>query len=205
MRILVAEDDPISRRMLEALLTKAGYEVVVTCDGESAWSALQGPDAPLLAVLDWMMPDLDGVQLCRRIRSNPSTAATYVVLVTALGRQEDLLTGLEAGANDYIVKPFDAAELLARIQVGVRVTELQQSLAQRVRELEEALASIRQLQGLLPMCAYCKKIRDDSNYWSKVEEYIARHTGAQCSHGICPECWEKVVKPELEAVTGRKN
>jgi len=203
MRILVADDDPISRRMLEALLTKAGHEVVVTCDGESAWNTLQRPDAPLLAVLDWMMPDLDGVELCRRIRSSPATAATYVVLVTAMGGQQDLLTGLEAGANDYIVKPFDAAELRARIQVGVRVTELQQSLAQRVRELEEALSSIRQLQGLLPMCSYCKKIRDDSNYWSQVEEYIARHIGAQCSHGICPECWEKVVKPELEAVVGR--
>jgi DNA-binding response OmpR family regulator len=199
MHILIAEDDPVSRRMLEVLLVKAGHQVEATNDGAAAWTALQRDDAAPLAVLDWMMPQLDGVEICRRLRA-ALARSTYVILLTARDRSEDLVAGLQAGANDYATKPFDAAELRARVQVGVRVAELQTALTERVRELEEALANVRQLQGLLPMCSYCKKIRDDSNYWSQVEEYISRRSEAQFSHGICPDCWDRVVKPQLEAL-----
>jgi sigma-B regulation protein RsbU (phosphoserine phosphatase) len=198
MKVLIAEDDTVSRRLLEATLMRWGYEVVVASDGVEAWEALQGDDAPSLAILDWMMPGMDGLEVCRRIRKMPSSTPPYLILLTAKGGREDLVTGLEAGANDYVTKPFNREELRARVQVGVRMVELQQSLADRVKALEEALARVKQLQGLLPICSYCKKIRDDQNYWQQVESYIAEHSQAQFSHSICPDCYEKLVKPELD-------
>jgi sigma-B regulation protein RsbU (phosphoserine phosphatase) len=198
MKVLIAEDETVSRRLLEATLVRWGYEVVVASDGVEAWEALQGDDAPSLAILDWMMPSMDGLEVCRRIHNIPSSTPPYLILLTAKGRWEDIVTGLEAGANDYVTKPFNREELRARVQVGVRMVELQQSLADRVRALEEALARVKQLQGLLPICSYCKKIRDDQNYWQQVESYIAEHSQAQFSHSICPDCYEKLVKPELD-------
>ena len=108
------------------------------------------------------------------------------------------LKGLTAGADDYMTKPFDRAELKARINAGERILRLQAELAARVKELELALANVRLLQGLLPICCYCKKIRNDQNYWQQVDTYIADHSEAQFTHGICPECRDKIVKPELE-------
>lgn len=107
------------------------------------------------------------------------------------------MRGLDAGADDYIIKPFNREELRARVKVGVRILDLQNNLAGRVSELERAMAGVKQLQGLLPICCYCKKIRDDQNYWQQVEGYISRHSEAQFSHGVCPDCFEKIVKPEL--------
>ena len=204
MRVLIAEDDPISRRLLEATLERWGYEVVVTADGAEAWQALQRPDPPPLAILDWMMPGLDGVEVCRRVRGAGSPTPPYLILLTAKGRREDTVAGLEAGADDYITKPFDREELRARVKVGARLTELQQSLAERVRALEEALTQIKALRGLLPICAYCKRIRDDKNYWQEVEGYISAHSDAQFSHGICPSCYERVVQPELDQLRREK-
>jgi sigma-B regulation protein RsbU (phosphoserine phosphatase) len=198
VKILIAEDDMISRRLLEITLSKWGYEVIATCDGVAAWELLQSSDPPPLAILDWMMPGLNGLQLCRKIRGIPTSTPPYLILLTAKGRREDVVTGLQAGANDYVTKPFDREELHARVQVGVRIVELQHSLADRVRALEEALARVKQLQGLLPICSYCKKIRDDQNYWQQVENYISKHSEAQFSHSICPDCYESLVRPELD-------
>jgi CheY-like chemotaxis protein len=197
MRVLIAEDDPISRRLLEATLIRWGHQPVVTADGTEAWAALDRPDAPRLAVLDWMMPGLDGIEVCRRVRARVAPIAPYLILLTAKGSPEDIVTGLESGADDYLTKPFDRGELRARIQVGVRLVELQQSLADRVAELEQALVNVRRLEGLLPICSYCKKIRGDGNYWEQVERYVSAHSAAQFSHSICPECYERVIRPEL--------
>ncbi|MEO0248372.1 MAG: response regulator [candidate division WOR-3 bacterium] len=198
MKILIADDDAISRRVLEATLRKRGYEVIVSCDGTEAWKVLQSEEAPPLAILDWMMPGLDGIEVCRKVREVFSPTPTYIILLTARGQKEDIVAGLEAGADDYITKPFDRGELLARVQVGERVVQLQRNLADRVRELEDALSQVKQLQGLLPICSYCKKIRDDQDYWEQVEDYISKHTEVQFSHGICPDCYEQHVKPKLE-------
>jgi len=198
VKILIAEDDMVSRRLLEATLIKWGYEVVVTCDGAEAWAALQCADAPPLAILDWMMPGMDGIELCRTVRQALMPTPPYLILLTAKGHREDIVTGLRSGANDYVTKPFDREELRARVQVGIRIVELQQSLADRVKALENALARVKQLQGLLPICSYCKKIRDDQNYWQQVENYISEHSEAQFSHSICPDCYERRVKPELD-------
>ncbi len=128
MKILIAEDDPVSRRVLEGFLTKWGYELVVTKDGAEAWKALEQEAAPPLAVVDWMMPGMDGLELCRKVRERGTGPYTYILLLTAKGRKEDIVRGIEAGADDYLTKPFDAQELRVRIRAGLRVLELQEKL-----------------------------------------------------------------------------
>src|SRR5213593_4807923 len=117
---MIAEDDNVSRRLLEVTLTKWGYEVLSTADGEAAWQVLEAETAPPLAILDWMMPRLDGVEVCRRVRQREQGPYTYLILLTAKGSKEDIAVGLEAGADDYVNKPFDHKELRARIRVGER-------------------------------------------------------------------------------------
>ena len=196
MKTLIAEDDSVSRRLLQAALQKWGYDVTVTTQGHEAWEAIQQPGAPSLLILDWLMPELDGVEICRRIRASEALKSSYVILLTSRGSKEDIVEGLEAGADDYVTKPFDHGELRARVQVGARVIGLQNALAERVHQLEEAIASVKTLQGLLPICCYCKKIRDDGNYWHRVESYISGHANVRFSHGICPDCNDKL-KAEL--------
>jgi sigma-B regulation protein RsbU (phosphoserine phosphatase) len=199
MRILIADDDDVSRLELEALLGRHGHEVAAVTDGTDAWEILQGEDPPRLAVLDWLMEDMDGVEVCRRVRERPGLRDVYVILLTSRGDKEHVLEGLRAGANDYVTKPFDRDELLARVRVGEQMVGLQAELAARVRELEDAMGMVKQLQGLLPICSYCKSIRDDENSWHQLETYVKSHSEAVFSHGICPCCWEKVVQPQLKA------
>jgi len=198
VKILIADDDRVSRKLLEARLLKDGHEVVVAEEGNQAWGALQQDPTTPLAILDWNMPGMTGPEICRRARQIKTDQPTYLILLTSRDTRQDIVSGLQAGANDYVTKPFDFDELRARVQVGERVLQLQKALAGRVKELEEALANVKMLQGLLPICLYCKKIRDDRNYWQQLDKYVADHTEARFSHGICPECYAKVVKPELE-------
>lgn len=199
MRILIAEDDPVSRRLLEVTLKKWGYEVVVCCDGGEAAVKLLEPDAPAVAVLDWMMPEFSGPDLCRKVRE--AGKRTHILLLTAKAEKQDIADGLMAGADDYVSKPFDARELKARVHVAVRVAELQAAVENHVKQLEEALGRVKLLQGLLPICMYCKKVRDDGNYWQQVETYVAKHSEAKFSHGICPDCMDAVLKKEMEELS----
>ena len=196
MRILVAEDDNSSRLSLAAVLKRLGHDVTSVADGEQAWNALQAPDAPMLAILDWMMPVLTGVEVCRRARGNPATASKYLILLTSRSEKEDIVEGLDSGANDYVIKPFDERELAARVGVGERVIDLEQQLRNRVTELEEAMAHIKFLQGILPICMFCHRIRDDEESWRRIEDYLVEHADVQLSHGLCPQCFEKNY-PEL--------
>jgi len=198
MKVLVAEDEPVSRRILKALLVKWGYEVVAVSDGIEALQTLESEEAPLLALLDWMMPGMDGIGVCQKIRESIHLKPTYIILLTAKDQKEDLVLGLQSGADDYITKPFDIRELRARVQVGLRVMDLQQALSDRVKELEIALSKVKQIQGLLPICCYCKKIRNDHNYWEQVEKYMIEHSEVQFSHGICPDCFQKAMGQVLE-------
>jgi phosphoserine phosphatase RsbU/P len=196
LKLLIAEDDRVFCRLLRDLL-EPEYEIVVANDGDEAWSVLQSERRPRMAVLDWMMPGLEGPSICRKVRGNPATALTYLLLVTARESVKDVVAGLEAGADDYVTKPFDPQIFRARLRVGKRVVELQSALADRVDELQDALARVRVLQGLLPICSYCKRIRDDRNYWQQLETYFTEHSDATFTHGVCPDCYEKRVKPQI--------
>lgn len=150
MRILIAEDDSISRRVLESFLTKWGHEVVATKNGSEAWWELGKEDAPLLAILDWMMPGMDGIELCREIRNRGSDPYVYILLLTAKGQKQDVVQGIEAGADDYLTKPFDPQELKVRLRAGIRILELQENL--RVQALRDPLTGLwnrRGISGLL--------------------------------------------------------
>jgi DNA-binding response OmpR family regulator len=188
MRVLVAEDNPLARAALERQLGSWGYVVVSVADGEAAWQVLGGPDPPRLAIIDWGMPGVDGLEVCRRVRQAAGDEPPYLIVLTGRGSLEDIVAGLESGADEYLTKPVEPAELQARVRAARRVVELQARLAERVRELEAARDRERHLQGLLPICAWCKKIRNDRNYWQRVEEYLGEHADVRFSHGICPDC-----------------
>ncbi len=193
LKILIAEDDPVSATLLKTLLEKWEYDVVITENGDEALSALIAPESPSLAILDWMMPGLSGPDICRNVRKSALTRPVYLILLTRLGKRENIVEGLEAGADDFLAKPFDAAELRARVQAGQRVVNLEHELLTRVQELEEALANVQRLQGMLPICSYCKKVRDDQDYWHQVESYVTQHADVQFSHSICPSCYDTVM------------
>jgi CheY-like chemotaxis protein len=184
MRILIADDDRMSTIMLGRTLEQWGFEVVTVQDGAEAWDQIVGSAPPELAIVDWMMPRLDGVELCRRVRAATLPSPIYLILLTARTGRHDLVAGLEAGADDYLTKPFDPDELRARIHVGQRTLGL--------------IANIKRLTGLLPICSYCKRIRSDHDYWEQVDSYITEHTEARFSHGICPSCLAKAMA-ELDA------
>lgn len=196
MKILIADDDRFSLRLIETVLSSEASELITCSAGDEALRVLQKAPAPEIAILDWMMPGMNGIDVCRQARKIPGLS-TYLILLTSRDRPEDLVEGLAAGADDYIVKPFNETELRARISVGSRIVTLQRGLADRVTELEAALVRVKQLQGLLPICSYCKKIRNDQNYWEQVDGYLTKNADVKFSHGICPDCFKRFAEPEM--------
>jgi DNA-binding response OmpR family regulator len=201
MKILVATSDPNARYRLETALTDWGYEVALAGDGIEAWKSLQSEAAPPLVILDWTLPGIDGVQVCAKARQQPQPAPSYIILMTGADDKDDIVTGLEAGADDYITKPFNSAELRARIHVGVRTVEVQKSLARCAQERQDALLLVSELQALLPICSHCKEIRQDQLYWHQVEHFVTHHWPVRSSASLCPDCYEKFVKPELHQLS----
>jgi len=196
MKILIAEDDFTSRMVLSEILKKIGHETIECENGIEAWEKYQLPDAPRMIILDWMMPGMDGPELVRLIRSIKTDFPPFILMLTTKSDKEDIVQCLELGADDYLSKPFDLGELRARVQVGQRMLEMQDALANKIEELNNALEHIKTLRGILPICANCKKIRDDKGAWNQMEAYVRDHTEAQFSHGICPECFKQLY-PEI--------
>lgn len=193
--VLLADDDKLTLNVLHDVLVDAGYDVVTAADGEQAWKKLQESKAQV-AILDWIMPGMEGIEICRRAAADPQLANRYLILLTGKSKAEDVVLGLQAGASDYLRKPFEQTELLARVAVGVRYVELQRSLEERVQELERASKQVHRLEGLLPICSYCKRIRNEQDYWERVDDYISHHANVRFSHNICPDCYGKHVKTD---------
>jgi CheY-like chemotaxis protein len=179
LKILIAEDDATSRLVMEAVLRKAGHEVVATENGRQAWDVWRAGCCPVL-LTDWQMPELDGLQLCRAIRQRGGTGYTYVILLTAHGGKANYLEAMDAGVDDFLTKPPDADEIVVRLRVAERILGLRQH--------------VKRLEGILAICSYCKKIRDEHSSWGQMESYVTKHSEAQFSHGICPECLAKVLR-----------
>jgi len=197
MIVLIADDLDVNRRLLRTLLAADGYDVLEAANGSEAFQILQGATGPIVGLIDWEMPEMEGIEVCRQTRALTETPPIYLILLTVRDSKQDIVAGLQGGANDYITKPFDKTELLARVRIGKQMVELQQALTERVAELKEALINVKQLGGLLPICSYCKKIRDDQNYWQQVEAYVGKHSEAKFSHSICPQCYEEIIKPQM--------
>jgi len=190
MRVLIADDEAVSRRLLQGLLERLGCEVTAVADGAQAWETLQAPAAPSLAVLDWVMPGMHGPELCRRLRARRGARFIYTILVTARSSSADVIAGLEAGADDFVTKPYNGHELHARLRAGERTVQLEGALAARIAELEAARAQVKQLHGLIPICMHCKRIRSGADTWERIESYIAAHSDASFSHALCEPCLE---------------
>jgi sigma-B regulation protein RsbU (phosphoserine phosphatase) len=197
MNVLIADDDLASRQLLHSILAGEHYTVTEVDNGNSALEVLASAQDPFVALIDWEMPGMEGPQVCRRTRELSNVQPIHLILLTARDAKSDVVEGLRTGANDYVVKPVNRTELLARVGIGAQMVGLQRSLTQHIVELEGALKRVKQLSGLLPICSYCKKVRDDSNYWQQVESYVMHHSDAQFSHSICPGCYETIVKPEM--------
>jgi sigma-B regulation protein RsbU (phosphoserine phosphatase) len=176
-RILMVEDDPVSARILQATLSKFGYEPVLARDGAEAWEIFHR-DPVRLIVSDWMMPGIDGLALCEKVRARPQTPYTYFILLTAnhtsAGNYE---LASAAGVDDFLTKPLDREAIRMRLRVAERILRY--------------TAEIRQLQAMIPICVYCRKVRDENDYWDLVETYLQKETGSRFTHGACPACYEK--------------
>jgi DNA-binding response OmpR family regulator len=197
MRILIADDDAVSRRILEDAVAGLGHEVTVVEDGDAAWAQL-GEGVYEVLISDWVMPGVDGPELCRRVRAREDAPYTFAMLVSQRGTHDDIVTGIMAGADDFIAKPFDRAEMRARLHAAERTVRLERSLAERVDELQKALDEVATLRRLLPICVYCKKIRNDQQAWDDIEEYLRLHANADTTHSICPSCYQERVRPMLD-------
>jgi phosphoserine phosphatase RsbU/P len=183
MRILVVEDDFDARDILEVTLKLDGHDVVTAVNGEQGWEKYREDDFPVV-ISDWLMPETDGIELCRRIRSAEKSRYCYVILLTALHGKSNYLEAMRAGADDFVSKPYDPDELRARLLVAERIVGLQDRM--------------KRLEGILPTCMYCKRIRDEREHWVLIEQYITQRTEASFSHGVCPDCYHSVVRPELD-------
>jgi CheY-like chemotaxis protein len=182
LKVLIAEDDAVGRLTLQAMLAAAGYQVSVASDGQEALDAWRLTEARVV-ISDWMMPEMDGLELCRHIREDRSPLYTYFILLTGRGGKESFLTAMQSGIDDFITKPVDPDELKARLGVAQRILGMRQR--------------IDALEGLLPICSYCKRIRSETDQWSELEGYIETRSKAEFSHGICPECYRTKVEPNL--------
>jgi len=182
MVILLAEDDLVTRRTLAAVLSAEGHAITEVEDGSQAWGLWQ-LSAPRVVVADWLMPQMDGLELCRKIRATPGRPYTYFILQTVRHGQESYLEAMDAEVDDFITKPVRTHELNARLRVAERILGLR----------EELLA----LEGLLSVCSYCKRIRSADSGWGTLERYIEQHSKAEFTHGVCPECYEKHLKPQM--------
>ena len=183
-KVLAVEDDVVARRVLVQALTKLGYDVVAPENGEDAWAKLQ-VEPIRIVVSDWMMPEVDGLELCRRIRERAREDYVYFVLLTGVDATEaNQREAADAGVDDFLTKPLKYNDLWMRLRVAGRILGFTRKL--------------QQLEELMPICSYCKKIRDDKNYWQQIEGYINERTGSEFSHSVCPDCYQRVVIPEIE-------
>ena len=193
MRILAAEDDLTSRLMLVAVLKKIGHDVIQASSGNEAWDALQKPGAPRLAILDWMMPEIEGIEICRRLRQIPTTDPPYLILLTAKDDVKSIVSGLNAGANDYLIKPYRTAELEARIGVGQRMLDLQEEL-NRAREALAHEATHDSLTGALNRRAIYEALSHELSRASR--------TGSSLSICLCDIDFFKQVNDRHGHLTG---
>ena len=212
--LLIVDDLPVNLNVLRLFLEPAGYRILAAASGPAALGIVSRT-LPDLVLLDVSMPDVDGFETCRRLKRIPGCLHLPIVFVTARHEPSAIVEGFKAGCVDYVVKPFHKEEILARVRTHLQLANLHQTLDRRNRELEqltaelrtrqqqleESLANIKTLKGLVPICAHCKKIRDDRGYWEQVEAYVSKHSEARFTHGICPDCIKEHF-PECDPAKG---
>jgi len=190
VKILTVEDDAVARAVLRRALHKLGHEVVEANDGQEAWTRLEAEPVRVI-VSDWMMPNLSGLELCQKLRARADAEYVYFILITANSADSaNRIAAADAGVDDFLSKPLNIEELWMRLRVAERILKFS--------------TQVRQLEELLPICSYCKKIRDDQNYWQQMEGYINERTGSEFSHSVCPDCMTRVLQPEIEKMKAER-
>jgi len=202
--IMIVDDTPANLTVLRRILAEQGYLVRPALSGEIALKTIQA-DLPDLILLDIVMPGMDGFEVCSKLKAEEKTRDVPIIFISALDEIEDKMRAFSEGGVDYISKPFHAEEVLARVKTHLMLYSLINSLEKKNIELKMALDEVKQLRGLLPICATCKKIRDDKGYWNILELYIEKHSEASFSHGMCPECTEKIYGKEDWYIKMKKN
>ncbi|MBE2212516.1 MAG: response regulator [Opitutaceae bacterium] len=188
LHIVIAEDDVVTRRLVEKILRDEGHDVVALASGQEAWDHLAHHPVQVI-VSDWNMPDMDGLDLCRRVRALPRETYTYFILITSASRTTpNIHAAVAAGVDDFLSKPVNPVEIWMRLHVASRILGF--------------AGQVRQLESLIPICSYCKKVRDDANLWQGVDHYLAQQTGRDLSHCICPECYRTIVQKEIDNLRG---
>jgi DNA-binding response OmpR family regulator len=191
-RVLCVDDDPATQLVLSGIIEDAGWQAESALSATAARDAMASNPGIQVVLLDWMLPDGSGVDLCRELKTRAG-ASLYVILVTVRGTPEDVETGLDAGADDYLVKPVSPVEVRARIRSGFRAADAQRQLAERLAQLELALKRVSSLESLLPLCMYCRRI-NSAETWQSVEDYLWDHVDVKVSHGCCPDCLSKLTR-----------
>ena len=187
-KILIVDDQPENIRMLMELL-KDDHATIPAISGDIALQKAVEEPMPDLILLDIMMPGIDGYDVCRKLKADPKSEPIPIIFISAISEAMDAAKAFELGAVDYIMKPFNPATVKARVKTHIQ-------LSRTLHKLKKALSEVKTLSGLLPICANCKKIRDDKGYWNQIEEYIDRHSDASFSHSVCPECMKRLY-PEM--------
>jgi len=196
IKILIVDDDPDVLFATARALRKEGYEVIEASTGRECLSKAK-ENKPDLILLDVMLPDIEGTEICKQIKADPFFEGIFVVLLSGFKiASDDQAAGLDTGADGYIARPISNLELLARVRAMARILIAERKVNQLVIELKKALAKVKTLSGLLPICSHCKKIRDDKGYWNQIEAYIQKHSEAEFSHGMCPECSDELYGKE---------
>jgi len=188
VKLLVAEDEYTTRLTVQVILEQWGYRVDSVEDGAAAWKVLQKPDGPQIAILDWEMPGIDGVELCHKVKMLDRDTPVYVIMLTGRDAQNDILHGFDAGADDYITKPFDENELRARVRVAERLVSIQEELAISNNELRAVLNHVEMLQSSLPVCTSCLKVQHYDESWRTLEDYVRQQEDPRFHYTVCPSC-----------------
>lgn len=197
IRALVAEDDASTRASLVHMLTKWGFEVIEATDGRSAWRAFGEDQIPQLVILDWEMPGLVGVEICRRIRSSFPDQGIHIIMLTSKTGTGECVEALNSGADDFVVKPLNVNEFQARVMVGKRITRGRETMMGRIRDLETALEALRGPLDQIVVCSYCRKTRNEKDKWESLENFLSRKLKVSFSHTVCPKCLPETVESEL--------
>lgn len=190
MDLLVVDDDAPVRMVISKQAARFGYEVSTAEDGLQARDILLENKSPRLVIMDWMMPNLSGIAVCKEIRAANLKYQPYIIVMTARSAPDDIAEALDAGADDFIAKPYSPVELRARLGVG--------------RRYIEAARQIKLLRGLLPICSGCRKIRNDEGYWHQIEAYLEHHSEVELSHTLCPDCLRELHPGRAERILGKK-
>lgn len=188
MKLLIAEDEYTTRITVQVILEQWGYHVESVGDGVDAWKKLNKYSGPDIAILDWEMPGLDGLEVCRRVKELDRQNPVYVILLTGRDARNDILKGFAAGADDYITKPFDENELRARVRVAERLVRIQAQLAQSNEELRMILNHVDVMNSTLPVCVQCHKIQNHEDSWMSLDQYVKAEEDNRFSFEICPHC-----------------